>query len=295
MRWFRLNKLVRDGVYDNMLKLGQKPQYRRLDDEELLVELKNKIIEEAREFNPKDSEGIGELADIAEALEQLAACLGYDSEQLKKAQIAKRKKAGSFSKRTYVAELGVAKDDKWAEYYAADPSRFPEVKKNELKIYVAGKVSKESVFGTHHWRDDFVAKLSELSGLSLVNLDPLKNDVDQGKPEDVFGADCRMIAEADVMVVYLSNDISVGGSQEILIAKYYEKPVIGLAPKGGKFNGGAKEMFGKIIDDYKDPFVFTTCDVVCDDIESVAKALENLHKIKPKTIKIIDELSLPAK
>ncbi len=161
----------------------------------------------------------------------------------------------------------------------------------KLKIYVAGKVRKESVFGTHHWRDNFVNKLEKLSELKLESLDPIKNGVQHGTPEEVFGADCYLISKTDILVVYLTDDISVGGSQEILIAKYFKKPVIGLAPKGGKFNGATREHFGKLITDYKDPFVFTTCDVVCSTIVEVAKVLQNIDKIKPKDLSIIDELT----
>src|SRR3954464_2822142 len=126
-----------------------------------------------------------------------------------------------------------------------------------LKIYVAGKVSKNSHFGRHDWRNQFVAELEEISGRGLISLDPTKSDVLQTDPELTFGADAFMIASSDVVIVYLSDDISVGGSQEILVAKYFKKPVIGLAPFGGKFNGSTKEYFGKIVEDYKDPFVFS--------------------------------------
>lgn len=160
----------------------------------------------------------------------------------------------------------------------------------QLKLYVAGKVSKDSVFGTHYWRDEFVETLAKLSGRELVNLDPTKSGLDQTNTAAVFGGDCFMISCADVLVVYLSDDISIGGSQEILIAKYFGKPVIGLAPLGGKFNGSKKEYFGKIVKNYKDPFVFSTCDVVCTDIEAVAETLKKLEAIKPKTIDIIAEL-----
>jgi len=102
-----------------------------------------------------------------------------------------------------------------------------------MRIYVAGKVSKESVFGTHHWRDEFVRTLAALSGLSLTNLDPTRLESNQNDPEMVYGADAYLISQADCLIVYLSDDISVGGSQEILIAKYFKKPVIGLAPRGG--------------------------------------------------------------
>jgi len=158
-----------------------------------------------------------------------------------------------------------------------------------LKIYVAGKVSKDSSFGTHYWRDGFVEKLQNLSGLKLVSLDPAKKLTDQTKPKEAFGADVYMISRSDVIVVYLSDDISVGGSQEILIAKYYKKPVIGLAPLGGRFNHKNKEIFGQIVEDYRHPFVYSTCDVVCDDIQGVAEQLKNLSKFKIKNIDLIKE------
>jgi hypothetical protein len=146
------------------------------------------------------------------------------------------------------------------------------------------------VFGTHYWRDEFIETLEKLSGRQLINLDPTKTAINQATPEVVVGGDSFMIDEADLVIVYLTDDISVGGSQEILIAKYFQKPVIGLAPLGGKFNGGTKEYFGKLIHNYKDPFVFSTCDVVCADIAEVAEALKTAEKIKPKSILLIKEL-----
>ena len=158
-----------------------------------------------------------------------------------------------------------------------------------MKVYVAGKVSKNSTFGKHHWRDEFCAKISDLSGEILQNLDPLKIQESFDDPQAIFDKDCRLINEAELMIVYLSDDISVGGSQEILIAKYLGKPVIGFAPYGGKFNGCEKEMDGKIIQNYKDPFVFSTCDVVCGTIEEVAQAVKGIDKLVPKTLSIIDK------
>jgi predicted house-cleaning noncanonical NTP pyrophosphatase (MazG superfamily) len=159
-----------------------------------------------------------------------------------------------------------------------------------LKIYVAGKVSKDSVFGTHHWRAEFVDTLAKLSGLKLTNLDPTKAEAEADRQlshDLIFGSDVFLISQADVMVVYLSDDISVGGSQEILIAKYFNKPVIGLAPKGGKFNGSKRQMFGVEIANYKDPFVFATCDDVCDGIEAVAQSLKTIQRLDVQGIDLI--------
>lgn len=153
-----------------------------------------------------------------------------------------------------------------------------------VKIYVAGKVSKESVFGKHHWRDEFCRQLEELSRRKLENLDPLQNEK-QDDPQAVFQRDVKLIKQCDVFLVYLSDDISVGGSQEILIAKYFNKPVIGLAPLGGKFNGARKEMLGKVIENYKDPFVFSTCDVIVENIEKAAEVLKAYESIKTKSFR----------
>lgn len=158
-----------------------------------------------------------------------------------------------------------------------------------LKVYVAGKMSKHSSFDSHHWRDDFLKEVSRLTGIKFISFDPTRATKDYTSPELVFGSDVHMISRIDVLVAYLSDDFSVGGSQEILIAKYYGKPVIALAQPGGKFITKSKEVGGKIIKNYRHPFVFSTCDVVCSDIKEVAEALKNLDKINPKTIKLIDE------
>lgn len=157
-----------------------------------------------------------------------------------------------------------------------------------MKLYIAGKVSKDSQFGSSNWRDGFVDQLADLSRLELTHLDPLVYEKDGNyDPQRVFDKDCALIAQADCVVVYLSDDISVGGSQEMLIAKYLQKPLIGLAPFGGKFNCAEKEVAGKLVQNFVDPFVYATCDVLCSTVEEVAHALQNLPI--PKTIDLIDE------
>ena len=158
-----------------------------------------------------------------------------------------------------------------------------------MKIYIAGKISKDSVFGTHDWRDSFCETVEKLSGIKLENLDPTKVGMNQNDPQLVFGGDSYLISQCDVLIVYLSDDISIGGSQEILIAKYFKKPVIGLSRFGGKFNGSDKEYYGKLVKNYKDPFVFTTCDLVCKTVDEVAESLKALSTISPKSLDIIPE------
>jgi hypothetical protein len=150
----------------------------------------------------------------------------------------------------------------------------------EVKLYIAGKVSEDSVFGTRDWRDNFCHQLEEKAGLAIVNLDPTKFadniDLDQNFAKLVVGRNNHLIKNADAVIVYLSDDISVGGSQEMLIAKYYKRPLIGFAPPGGKFNQSEKEMYGQKIKDYIDPYVRVSCDVVAGTIDELAKHLADL-------------------
>jgi hypothetical protein len=136
-----------------------------------------------------------------------------------------------------------------------------------------------------------------LSGLEIVNLDPTKSsesfDLDQNNASLVIGRDAYMIRMADVVIVNLTDDISVGGSQEMLIAKYFQKPLIGLAPRGGKFNRDEKEFFGRTFKNYTDPFVTVTCDAVAENVDELAGFIPNLLDVaqgkKTKDISVLDE------
>src|SRR3989344_8270600 len=120
---------------------------------------------------------------------------------------------------------------------------------DKLKVYVAGKVSPNSIFGTHDWRDSFCGRLSEIIGIKIINLDPTKSDkmfdLDENNTRLIFGRDCYMIKSADLVIVNLTDDISVGGSQEMLIAKYFSKPLLGIAKREGLFIMSKYELAGK--------------------------------------------------
>ncbi len=164
----------------------------------------------------------------------------------------------------------------------------------KLKVYVAGKVSPNSVFGRHDWRGGFCAKLAELSGLEIVNLDPTQSrgdfDLDENDAKLILGRDCFMINSADLVIVNLTDDISVGGSQEMLIAKYYCKPLVGIAPKGGKFNKTETEIRGKMFRDWVHPFVAVPCDVVVEDIEGAAEYIKSFSARAAELVKDISIL-----
>jgi nucleoside 2-deoxyribosyltransferase len=163
----------------------------------------------------------------------------------------------------------------------------------KLKVYIAGKVSKNSVFGTEFWRDDFCKELSEKTGMEIINLDPTSeksDNFDSSNSSLIFGRDCYMIKQSDIVIVNLTDDISVGGSQEMLIAKYFKKPLLGIARKGGKFRKKETELFGKKVKNWIHPFVAPVVDELVEDINQASEWIRNnIEKIKPKSISIIDE------
>ncbi len=166
----------------------------------------------------------------------------------------------------------------------------------KIKVYVAGKISPESVFRTHDWRDGFCKELSEKTGFEIVNLDPTRSsegfELDQGNAKLIFGRDSFMIKISDLVIVNLTDDISIGGSQEMLIAKYYKKPLIGLAPKGGKFNKEEKELLGKTYRNWINPFVSVSCDKIVANIDELSALVKGFFSKKSdliKDISIIDD------
>src|SRR4051794_32693596 len=121
MRTFRLNKLVRDKILLDMQALGQQVTVRKLNDEEFVAKLADKLVEEAKEFDPSEPKASDELADILEVIKALAKEMGINFDELRELQAKRREKRGGFQERFFVERLGVPDNDKWAEYYAREP------------------------------------------------------------------------------------------------------------------------------------------------------------------------------
>ena len=101
--WFRYtyNKLVRDKIPENIdSENGRKSKYKILNDEEYLIELNKKVIEEANEFIEENS--IEELGDLMEFLNAIMKLKGYKMEDVNTAMKKKVDKKGSFNDRIYL-------------------------------------------------------------------------------------------------------------------------------------------------------------------------------------------------
>jgi len=125
-RTFKLNKLVRDKIVRHHLNMAGQVEHTTLAGNKLNQALIQKLIEEAEELK-SSAVSAAELADLQEILDQLAKNLKLTPAELKKLQSKKIAENGGFAKGHFVDTVTLPADNKWAQYYAADPQRFPEV------------------------------------------------------------------------------------------------------------------------------------------------------------------------
>lgn len=125
---FRLDKIVRDKILQDMLELGQEPQYRELEGDELIREGIKKVQEEANELLPDDPDRLRELVQLQSAVNALVRTVGITREEFSRMVEQLEVERGGFEKAYYVGDLTLKSDDPWVDYYRKDPVRYPELK-----------------------------------------------------------------------------------------------------------------------------------------------------------------------
>ena len=94
------NKLVRDNIPDIMLEKGVTPVTRILDEEEYMIELNKKLLEEVNEYLES-----GEVLELADIEEVLLAILDYKKVSTKEFDNIRKTKAlkrGAFKNRIFL-------------------------------------------------------------------------------------------------------------------------------------------------------------------------------------------------
>lgn len=101
------NKLVRDKILEIIEADRLKYNAKVLEPQELLIEVKAKMIEEAKEFNAADTahESIEELADVLELVHTALNALGVTYEELEEVRQQKKEKRGGFEKAIYLIDV----------------------------------------------------------------------------------------------------------------------------------------------------------------------------------------------
>src|ERR1039457_5993436 len=138
------------------------------------------------------------------------------------------------------------------------------------RIYLAGKVAKGAEIGTaDDWRQGYVNELSRCGSFEFLSPeDPL---LDESQPLLVFGHDCYLVRNCDILVVDASAKLGVGSAQEMVIAKYYGKFVYTVLPKNTHHRRSDLRMYDSIVPDWIHPFVFAFSDRIFDTLDDLAQ------------------------
>jgi predicted house-cleaning noncanonical NTP pyrophosphatase (MazG superfamily) len=101
------NKLVRDRIPDIIESTGKQFSTRIMENDEYIIELKNKIFEELEEYinAENDNEAIEELADLLEIIHALAECHGASFEKVEEVRKKKAQKRGGFKEKIFLIEV----------------------------------------------------------------------------------------------------------------------------------------------------------------------------------------------
>jgi predicted house-cleaning noncanonical NTP pyrophosphatase (MazG superfamily) len=101
---------------------GQKVKYRILDDEEFELKVREKILEEAKEYLAS-----GKSDELTDLLSVALAAKRIDNIHAEIIVEGKRLK-DHFTKKIFIETVTMEDDSTWAKYYQSDPERFEEVK-----------------------------------------------------------------------------------------------------------------------------------------------------------------------
>ena len=98
----KYNKLVRDRIPEIIRQKGDTPVTHIADDKEYWEKLKEKLLEEVKEFKKDETEE--ELADILEILDAVIEYKKFDKDEIENIKEEKAEKRGTFNKRIILDE-----------------------------------------------------------------------------------------------------------------------------------------------------------------------------------------------
>lgn len=130
MRKFATNILVRNNRLAIMKKNGLTVNYEILSNNDYLIELKNKLLEESKELieakTPKELKE--EIIDVMEVLEHLIDFYSFDTNELTKIKNDKQIKYGKFDKKIKTHYVEMPDNHEELTYYLSKPNKYPEIK-----------------------------------------------------------------------------------------------------------------------------------------------------------------------
>lgn len=113
MKRYQFDKLIRSKLPARMIDEGVSINSSKLSESEYIIQLKNKIVEEANEvLLTKNNEHLTiELADVMEVIHAIAEASNINIEDIEKARLEKRNVNGHFKADNYIHYIEVAIDN----------------------------------------------------------------------------------------------------------------------------------------------------------------------------------------
>lgn len=140
-------------------------------------------------------------------------------------------------------------------------------------VYLAGKVPKGAEIGTNeNWRLEYARHLSQADIFEFLS--PEAPHLDESQPLLVFGHDCLLVQQCDLVIVNASTKLGVGTSQEMVIAKYFGKHVFTVLPSDSHHRRSHLQMYDYLIEDWIHPFLFAFSDKIFDSIEQLTEFVQ---------------------
>ncbi len=158
-----------------------------------------------------------------------------------------------------------------------------------MKIYLAGSIAKgsEEAKTFQDWRDRYMPVLAKYFDVEF--LIPGFGEVDETDHLLVLGKDSIRIKQCDLVVVHCEEKIGAGTAMELVIAKYFKKPVVTVLPKGTHHRRVDLLWNGTIIKDWIHPFIGAFSDFVLEKIEDIADIKDKIFSTPIKDITVIDD------
>ena len=130
LRRFKADKLIRNKMPEIMREWGINIFERKMEQDEYIARLKDKLIEEAKEvISAKEKHEIcEELADLIEVIHSLIAVNHLSLEQVEEARLNKKAKKGGFDGKIYTPFAELSSDHEFISYYLDRPKDYPEIK-----------------------------------------------------------------------------------------------------------------------------------------------------------------------
>ncbi len=163
-----------------------------------------------------------------------------------------------------------------------------------IMIYLAGKVPKsdEELKNYSDWRKEFEIAVKKDTGCGIICLDPSHVHFDIADIYGVFGRDVYMVKQSDFIVIDARERIGPGTAQEMLIAKYFKKPVVTILPKNSHYWKDTK-IRDKEAKAWMNPFIAATSDIIAESVEDAAKkiagCIKNNENACAKSITLLDD------